>query len=96
MNSRHVPIRTCIACGKKLSFHELVRIVRTPEGTVRIDGNKRTMGRGAYMCINENCWDTALNKGSLDRALRVDVISRSQLSVQQIRAQIELRGRQGV
>ena len=30
----------------------------------------RTPGRGAYLCLNLACWDQALKKNKLDRALR--------------------------
>ncbi len=68
---RHVPLRRCVACGTQSPQRELVRITRTPSGEVLIDqeGNK-TPGRGAYLCRSLTCWDHALKKSKLDRALR--------------------------
>jgi predicted RNA-binding protein YlxR (DUF448 family) len=68
---RHVPLRRCVACGTQSPQRELIRITRIPSGEVVIDqkGNK-TPGRGAYLCLNLVCWDQALKKKRLDRALR--------------------------
>lgn len=68
---RHVPLRRCVACGAQSPQRELIRITRTPSGEVLIDqkGNKAP-GRGAYLCLTLTCWDQALKKNKLDRALR--------------------------
>lgn len=68
---RHVPLRRCVACGTQSPQRELIRINKTPSGEVVIDqeGNKNP-GRGAYLCRSPRCWDQALKKNKLDRALR--------------------------
>ena len=73
VRTRHVPIRTCLACGQKLPQRKLVRIVRTLEGNVEIDFKGRRVGRGAYLCTEVECWQKVLRKGDLDRALRTSV-----------------------
>lgn len=60
--------RTCMACGKSAPKSQLLRIVRTPDGQVRIDAKGRAPGRGAYVCSAE-CL-SALRKGRLERALK--------------------------
>ncbi len=49
----------------------MVRIVRTPEGNVVVDETGKRNGRGAYLCRQKICWDVALARGHLERALRV-------------------------
>jgi hypothetical protein len=49
----------------------LVRIVRTPEGAVMVDDTGKRSGRGAYVCRQGNCWETALARRQLERALKV-------------------------
>jgi predicted RNA-binding protein YlxR (DUF448 family) len=49
----------------------LIRIVRTPEGTVVVDPTGRLSGRGAYLCADGSCWAAALKKSSIERALDV-------------------------
>jgi predicted RNA-binding protein YlxR (DUF448 family) len=67
---RRVPQRTCVACRATSGKRDLVRIVRTPAGTVEVDETGKKAGRGAYLCANPACWAEALKKGRLDSALR--------------------------
>ena len=69
---KHVPQRTCVGCHRVLPKRQLVRLVRTPEG-VRVDLTGRLPGRGAYLHDRRSCWEHALNKGTLARALRVEL-----------------------
>jgi uncharacterized protein len=77
---RHVPQRTCIACRQTGAKRELVRVVRTPDGSVTIDPTGKLSGRGAYLCTSPACWQSALkHRGSLARALKVDIIPEDHL-----------------
>jgi len=69
---KHVPLRTCIACQQKRPKRELIRIVRTPEGSIEIDPKGKMAGRGAYACHDPGCW-TMLSQKSLGRALKCQV-----------------------
>lgn len=71
---RHIPDRSCIACGHKAPKRELVRIVRTPDGPVTPDPTGRANGRGAYLCNRVGCWERGLTKRALERGLRVQVL----------------------
>jgi len=62
--------RTCIVCRQKKDKREFIRIVRTPEGKVRIDPSQKSEGRGAYICINPECIDKIDKKNYLLHALR--------------------------
>jgi len=68
---KHVPLRTCIACRGTEAKRGLVRIVRTPEGRVELDPTGKKNGRGAYVHESRACWDEALKKDRLGRALKV-------------------------
>ncbi len=67
---RRIPERTCVACRRKAPKGMLVRIVRTPEGEIVVDERGKRNGRGAYLCRNRSCWERAIERGSLARALR--------------------------
>ena len=67
---RHIPQRTCVACRRTTAKRELVRIVRTPQGTVETDPTGKKSGRGAYLCKAQQCWQLVLKKGRLDNALK--------------------------
>lgn len=70
---KHVPQRMCISCRQHDAKRGLIRIVRTPEGTVEVDPTGRRNGRGAYLCHQRACWEKALSSGLLSRALKVDI-----------------------
>jgi predicted RNA-binding protein YlxR (DUF448 family) len=71
--TRHIPQRTCAGCRTTSSKREFVRVVRTPEGTVEVDESGRRNGRGAYLCAQASCWQAALQRDRLGRALRTTI-----------------------
>jgi hypothetical protein len=70
---RRLPVRTCIACQQAKTKRELIRIVHTPANTVEIDPTGKKAGRGAYLCPQKSCWDLAIKKHSLERALKTTI-----------------------
>jgi hypothetical protein len=52
---------------------ELLRVVRTPAGEVRLDDTGRANGRGAYVCRDQACISIAIDRGALARALETRV-----------------------
>jgi predicted RNA-binding protein YlxR (DUF448 family) len=60
-----------VACRATRPKKELIRIVRTPGGAIEADATGRKAGRGAYLCADRACWEAALAKGSVARALAV-------------------------
>jgi predicted RNA-binding protein YlxR (DUF448 family) len=83
---KHIPIRRCIACQQSRAKRELVRIVRTVEGTVEIDGKGKRPGRGAYLCRDRACWESGLRQGKLSRALKCAL---GPEDAERLRAQLE-------
>ena len=69
--ARKFPTRTCVACRTERQKREFVRIVRAPDGSIGFDSTGRANGRGAYLCSDASCWQAALRKNSIDRALGV-------------------------
>ncbi len=66
-----MPHRTCVACRTERTQGELVRIVRTPAGEMVLDSSGRMHGRGAYLCADAACWQLALRRSALERALSI-------------------------
>lgn len=64
------PERTCVACRGKGPKRDLLRVVRAPDGAVRIDPGGKAAGRGAYVHRDRACARTAIERGALVRALR--------------------------
>jgi len=69
--ARHIPQRTCVSCRETGAKRGLIRVVRTPEGAVEVDETGKKAGRGAYLCRRWECWQEAIKRERLARALRV-------------------------
>lgn len=73
MKPRKIPQRKCVACQQMMNKKELIRVVRTPEGTVLLDLTGKRSGRGAYLCGKSACFTLARKSKALDRALKQSV-----------------------
>ena len=67
---KHVPQRTCVACGQVTAKRKLIRLVRTADSQVKVDVSGKNAGRGAYLCPAPGCWQTGLKGNRLERTLR--------------------------
>jgi predicted RNA-binding protein YlxR (DUF448 family) len=65
-------MRTCIATGVKLPKNELIRLVRTSEGSVKIDLKSKLEGRGANISMTMDSFDLAIKKRAIPRALKLE------------------------
>jgi|UPI000484E988 predicted RNA-binding protein YlxR (DUF448 family) len=63
--------RKCIGCNTIRSKKELIRIVRTPEGEIKLDPTGRANGRGAYICRQEKCLKAAIDRKGLERSFKI-------------------------
>jgi hypothetical protein len=70
MQPKHIPERSCVACHTKRPKRDLVRVVRTPEGEVKVDPSGRANGRGAYLCKEPACWAEGVARGKLNSAFK--------------------------
>ena len=71
----HVPIRQCIACGRKGPKNELIRLVLNDARQVTQDSAGVMPGRGAYVCRRDVCMEKLSGKKRLKKAFRTEVIS---------------------
>lgn len=71
LKPRKIPMRMCVGCREMKPKKELLRVVRSPEGTVSIDTTGKKPGRGAYCCFDAACLKRALKQGQLERQLEV-------------------------
>ena len=70
---KKIPMRQCMGCRERKAKRELIRVVRTPEGTVRLDFGGKMNGRGAYLCPNPECLKKAIRAKALERSLEVSI-----------------------
>ena len=70
---KKIPQRQCMGCRERKAKRELIRVGRTPEGTVRLDFGGKMNGRGAYLCPNPECLKKAIRAKALERSLEVSI-----------------------
>jgi predicted RNA-binding protein YlxR (DUF448 family) len=74
LERRAVPTRSCVFCRTSREKRELLRVVRTPDGSsIHFDPTGRANGRGAYVCRDERCITGATTRGGLQRALDASI-----------------------
>lgn len=71
---KKTPLRMCIACRQMKDKREMLRIVKTPDGEIKLDKTGKASGRGAYICGEEECVKKLKKQKILGRvfACRVD------------------------
>ena len=70
---KKIPLRRCVATMTQVPKKELLRIVRSPEGEIKIDLTGKANGRGAYLLKSLEAVDLAQKKGALNRALECQI-----------------------
>ena len=70
---KKIPMRKCLASGESVPKTDLLRIVRTPEGEVKVDTTGKLNGKGAYLKKSLEALEIAKKKNLLSRALEVNV-----------------------
>ncbi len=73
LKPRKIPLRQCAGCRERRPKKELIRVVRSPEGTISLDLTGKAPGRGAYICPASECLKKAQKSKAIDRALETAV-----------------------
>ena len=55
MTTKKIPMRMCIGCREMKPKRELIRVVKTSEGEIKLDTTGKVNGRGAYVCGSIDC-----------------------------------------
>ena len=71
--AKKTPVRLCLGCREPRAKNEMLRIVRTAEGEIRLDTRGKLSGRGAYICPSRACFDKARRSRALERSLEVKI-----------------------
>ena len=71
MKVKKIPERTCIVTHEKCPKKDLLRIVRCPDGVVRVDLTGKMNGRGAYVKKDASVIEKAKQTKILEKHLEV-------------------------
>ena len=70
---KKIPMRRCLATNESFPKKDLLRIVKTPEGDVKVDVTGKLNGKGAYISKTIEALKLAKQNNVLKRALEVDI-----------------------
>jgi predicted RNA-binding protein YlxR (DUF448 family) len=70
---KKIPMRTCVVTREQFPKNELIRVLRTPEGTVTVDTKGKANGRGAYLKKDKEVILKAQKTKVLEKILEVSV-----------------------
>ncbi len=73
MSTKKIPMRMCTGCREMKPKRELIRVVKTPEGEIKLDTVGKLNGRGAYICKCAECLRKAQKSNALSRAFECQV-----------------------
>ena len=70
---KKIPQRQCVGCREMKTKRDLIRVVRSPEGTISLDFKGKLPGRGAYVCPDPACLAKARKSRALERAFETAI-----------------------
>lgn len=73
MKVKKIPMRTCVVSNERFPKGELLRIVKTPEGEIKVDLTGKLNGHGAYIKKDEEVLNKAIKTKALERHLECEI-----------------------
>ena len=83
---KEFPIRTCLGCYNKKNKSDLLRIVKTSDGEIKIDITGKSEGRGSYICHDIECLEKIIKSRRLNKVLKMNIVEET---YEEIRKAIE-------
>ncbi|MBR4672495.1 MAG: YlxR family protein [Bacilli bacterium] len=73
LKEKKIPLRSCVITREKFPKKELLRVVRTPEGEVKLDLTGKMNGHGAYIKKDKDVIEKAMKNKALDKYLETTI-----------------------
>ena len=71
--AKKIPMRQCVGCGEMKSKKDMMRVLRSEDGSIVLDMVGRKNGRGAYLCKDKECLLKARKSKGLERSLKMSI-----------------------
>ena len=71
--AKKIPLRQCVGCGEMKSKKEMMRVLKTAEDDIVLDVTGKKNGRGAYLCLSEECLKKARKNKGLERSFKMSI-----------------------
>lgn len=69
------PERSCVVCKNVIDKKNLIRIVKSVDGSITLDPTGKKNGRGAYLCNNLTCLEKLKMQKGLERSFKMSISS---------------------
>ena len=73
MSVKKIPMRMCTGCRTMKPKRELIRVVKSSDGVIKLDTTGKLNGRGAYICKCADCLNKAIKTNALARAFETKI-----------------------
>lgn len=73
MKIKKIPMRMCSVTRERFPKQELLRIVKTPEGEIKVDTTGKLNGHGAYIKKDLTVLEKAKKTKVLEKALETEI-----------------------
>ena len=71
--AKKIPMRQCVGCGEMKSKKDMMRVLKSVDGSIVLDMTGRKNGRGAYLCMSKECLTKARKNKGLERAFKMTI-----------------------
>lgn len=71
--AKKIPMRQCVGCNEMKSKKEMMRVLKSTDGSIVLDMTGRKNGRGAYLCMNRECLVKARKNKGLERSFKMSI-----------------------
>ncbi len=71
--AKKIPMRQCVGCGEMKNKKEMMRVLKSEDGSVTLDMTGRKNGRGAYLCVDRACLAKARKNKGLERSFKMNI-----------------------
>lgn len=71
--AKKIPMRQCVGCGEMKSKKDMMRVLKSAEGSIVLDMTGRKNGRGAYLCMSGECLIKARKNKGLERSFKMSI-----------------------
>lgn len=66
-------MRQCVGCNEMKNKKEMMRVLRTADGSIELDTTGKKNGRGAYLCMTKECLMKARKNKGLERSFKMKI-----------------------
>lgn len=70
---KKIPMRRCLVSNESLPKKQLLRIVKTPEGVLKVDPSGKLNGHGGYIKKDVTILELAIKKKALEKAFEMSI-----------------------